>query len=265
MDTRGRETPDTTQDWHNSPLPEGATRAMTVSLGREGGQTWTGLQEGGLQDRQKVRELVPRPGHYSRSSTTKPPPQTKNPWVRCRGIRSPLGLNTGTRQPTGTGSPPWARLGCWGPFWTWHEVSGPHRIPQQPLPSPWKERQLASVAIPRGALPAPDDYPWTRLTRQDTLKLFPWAQQVLKSMSLDNMERHSWPVIGELDTWVLKWAIAGGLDVRVAAGGLESAVANLSEPRTATCMSEPRTAGLREPRTAAGLPHALQAGLPHEL
>ncbi len=124
------------------------------------------------------------------------PPQTKNPWVRCGGIRSPLGLNTGTRQPTGTGSPPWARLGCWGPFWTWHEVSGPHRIPQQPLPSPWKERQLASVAIPRGALPAPDDYPLTRLTRQDSLKLFPWAQQVLKSMSLDNMERHYWPWLG---------------------------------------------------------------------
>ncbi len=56
MDTRGRNTWHTTEPWHNSPLPEGVSHAITVPPGRGGGrsggpsgQTWTGTQDGDLQ------------------------------------------------------------------------------------------------------------------------------------------------------------------------------------------------------------------------
>ncbi len=46
----------TTEDWHNSPLPEGVSHSVTVPPGRGGvrsggpsGQTWTGTQDGDLQ------------------------------------------------------------------------------------------------------------------------------------------------------------------------------------------------------------------------
>ncbi len=38
MDTRGGNTWHTTEPWHNSPLPEGVTHAVTVPPGREGGR-----------------------------------------------------------------------------------------------------------------------------------------------------------------------------------------------------------------------------------
>ncbi len=48
----------TTEDWHNSPLPKGSSRALTVPSGRGGGrsggptgQTQTGTQDGDLQSR----------------------------------------------------------------------------------------------------------------------------------------------------------------------------------------------------------------------
>ncbi len=56
MDTRGRNTWHTTEPWHNSPLPEGVSHAVTVPPGRGGGrsggpsgQTRTGPQDGDLQ------------------------------------------------------------------------------------------------------------------------------------------------------------------------------------------------------------------------
>ncbi len=56
MDTRGGNNWHTTEPWHNSPLPEGVSHAVTVLPGREGGrsggpsgQTWTGTQDGDLQ------------------------------------------------------------------------------------------------------------------------------------------------------------------------------------------------------------------------
>ncbi len=176
-------------------------------------------------------------------------PTKKNPWGSLRGIRSPPGLSSGT------GSPPWARLGSWGLYWAWRGVRGPQRVPQQPLPYPWQERQAAGTG--------PDEFPWTRLTWQDQLKLFLRTQQDLKYASGD-MERHSWPEQGNwmhrtwerhswpwlrnwilwnrerhywswLRNWILSsWrAAAGGLDVGTA-GGLEGAAAGgLSEQQPA--------------------------------
>ncbi len=70
---------------------------------------------------------------------------------------------------------------------------------QGPLQDP---SATASISTTGEAPPAPDESPWTRLTRQNSLKLFLWARQDLKSMALGNMER-----------WVLKWATAGGLEL----------------------------------------------------
>ncbi len=56
MDTWGGNTWHTTEPWHNSPLPEGVSHAVTVPPGRGGGrsgghsgQTRTGTQDGDLQ------------------------------------------------------------------------------------------------------------------------------------------------------------------------------------------------------------------------
>ncbi len=56
MDTWGGNTSHTTEPWHNSPLPEGVSHAVTVPPGRGGGrsggpsgQTRTGTQDGDLQ------------------------------------------------------------------------------------------------------------------------------------------------------------------------------------------------------------------------
>ncbi len=56
MDTRGRNRWHTTEPWHNSPLPEGVSHAVTVPPGRGGGrsggpsgQTRKGTQDGDLQ------------------------------------------------------------------------------------------------------------------------------------------------------------------------------------------------------------------------
>ncbi len=204
-----------TQHRTDTTPPPGRRDPRHNSITREGGRTdmdrLTGGGPPGRTDSSGALEamaggpcgrgVVPRPGYYSRTSTTKsPPPKTKNPWGRCRGIRSPPGLNTETRQPTGTGSPPWARLGCWGPrsCHSGHDMKSGALTVSLSNCFHLHERRgkrlvLASVAIPRSALPVPDDSPWTR---QDSLKLFPWAQQVLKSMSLDNTEWHSWPWLG---------------------------------------------------------------------
>ncbi len=129
----------TTEDWHNYPHPEGASRAITVPPGGGGGCC-------GETVRRPWRSWEPwRPWKVATTAGAllPPPPPTsqkKQTWGSWRGTRSPPGLNTRTTQPTATGSPSWTRLGCGG-----HEVRGPHRIPQQPLPSPRQERQYNHI------------------------------------------------------------------------------------------------------------------------
>ncbi len=143
MDTRGGNTWHTTEPWHNSPLPEGVSHAVTVPPGRGGGaleapqdrhgqehRTGTSraeqiteaiaelgaLETMALQGAQEAmaggpcgRGLGPL-GPYIRNPFY-PPPQKKISLGKLGGIRSPPGLNTDTGQPsgarhTGQDSPP---------------------------------------------------------------------------------------------------------------------------------------------------------------
>ncbi len=118
MDTGGRNRWHTTEPWHNSPLAEGVSHAVTVPPGRGGGrsggpsgQTRTGTQDGDLQSGTDNGghggagssgghgrwslwpwPRSPRPGPYSRNPFTPPPPK-KNSLGKLGGIRSPPGLN----------------------------------------------------------------------------------------------------------------------------------------------------------------------------
>ncbi len=204
----------TTEPWHNSPLPEGVSHAVTVPPGRGGGcsggpsgQTRTGQQDGDLQSGtdngghgrckelrrpwwcrnlrrpwQVVfhgRGLVPRPGHSSRNPSTPP----KHFPGEVRGYQEPSGARqTGqyvTRQENPPGpdkqdrtshrnrKPSWAVLGSWGILWAWHDIRGPHRVPQQLLPLPRQGgRRLEWPPQPQQEEPpAPDESPWTRLDK----------------------------------------------------------------------------------------------------
>ncbi len=191
----------------------------------------------------------PRPGYYSRNPST--PPQKKS-MGQLRGIRSPPGLNKQEQdspQEQGTGRPSWAKLGSWGFLWAWWGIRGPHRVPQQPLPLPRQERQVAGNGLrghnQRSRLPPTSLH---GQTRQDGLKLFLWARQDLKSKTLGTWHgtpgrdvdwiHGTWgqqrpagllgwaadssvdfPMDGELER-----AAAGRLDIGTA-GGLQSAAA----------------------------------------
>ncbi len=141
----------------------------------------------------------PRPGPYSRNSYYPPQKISLGKWG---GIRSPPGLNRqdstkqdrnalqGQTDRTGQDSPqePEALLGwlgSWGFLWAWHDIRGPHRVPQQPLPlrrqggrrlewPPWP---------PQEEPPAPDESPWTRPTW--------WLKYSRGHNKTDT--RHSWP------------------------------------------------------------------------
>ncbi len=126
MDTGGRNRWHTTEPWHNSPLPEGVSHAVTVPPGRGGGrsggpseQTWTGTQDGDLQSgtdngghggagssgshggagssgghgrwTSGPWPRSPRPGPYSRNPFY---PPKKISLGKSGGIRSPPGLDT---------------------------------------------------------------------------------------------------------------------------------------------------------------------------
>ncbi len=91
-----------TEDWHNSPLPKGSSRALTVPSGRGGGrsggpsgQTQTGTQDGDLQSR------TDRQGPWRSWELWKP-------W-RCRELWRP-----------------WWSWELWGPWRSW-ELWGPWR------------------------------------------------------------------------------------------------------------------------------------------
>ncbi len=90
----------TTEDWHNSPLPEGSSRALTVPPGRGGGlsggpsgQTRTGTQDRDLQsgtDRQGPRwcRELRRPRWSWELRRPRRCRELRRPW-RCRELRRP--------------------------------------------------------------------------------------------------------------------------------------------------------------------------------
>ncbi len=110
-------------------------------------------------------------------------------------------------------------LGSWGFLWAWHDIRGPHRVPQQPLPPPrqggrrleWPQQEEP---------PAPDESPWTRPT---------WWLKCSCGHNKTNT-RHSWPwhvdyIHGARDSGGQRaWVSANpvGLSQR-RSGGLESA------------------------------------------
>ncbi len=152
--------------------------------------------------------LSTRPGYYSRSSTTPTQKNKQTPWGNLGGFRSPLGLNTGTGQPTGTESPPWAKLGSWGPFWARRDIRGPQRVPQQSFPLP-QQATTWGAAFPR----------WVSMDMTDKtgwIKILPVGMTRLKIHVSGDMARHSWPETGEPDP--LEWAAAGGLESATAGG-----------------------------------------------
>ncbi len=197
MDTRGRNRWHTTEPWHNSPLPEGVSHAVTVPPGRGGGrsggpsgQTRTGTQDGDLQsgtDNGGHGGAGSSGGHGGEGSSgghgrwssgalasvpsarplqpepLLPPPQKKNFPGEVRGYQEP----SRARQ-TGQDIPqePEALLswlGSWGFLWAWRRVRGPYRVPQQPLPSQRQGgRRLEWPPLPQQLEPpAPDESPWT--------------------------------------------------------------------------------------------------------
>ncbi len=184
-----------TEPWHNSPLPEGVSHAVTVPPGRGGWALWRPLRT-----------------NTDRNTGRGPPEQNRwrrpwrswelwRPW-RCRELRRPWqvifgalasarpaqpepflppppfpGEVRGYQEPSGakqTGQdrdrtthrnrkPSWAKLGSWGFLWAWRGGRGPYRVPQQPLPS---QRQggmrLEWPPWPQQEEPpAPDESPWT--------------------------------------------------------------------------------------------------------
>ncbi len=117
-------------------------------------------------------------------------PPKKNPWGRYWGIRSPLGLSSGT------GGLHWAGLEA--------EASTGHDE-ESGAPTGSLNNRFHFCAKEA------DESPWTTPTRQDKtrLKLFLRTGQDLK--------RHSWP-----DMWTGSTGTCSGLE-SAAAGGLESA------------------------------------------
>ncbi len=115
-----------TEDWHNSPLPKGSSRALTVPSGRGGGrsggpsgQTQTGTQDGDLQSR------TDRQGPWRSWELWKP-------W-RCRELWRP-----------------WWSWELWGPWRSW-ELWGPWRSWE--LWGPWQMVFGALGLYPLGPAP----------------------------------------------------------------------------------------------------------------
>ncbi len=149
----------TTEPWHNAPLPEGVSHAVTVPPGRGVGALEAPQDKHGWGPPERNRRRPRRSwelwrpwqvvfhGHSSRNPST--PPKKNSLW-KLGGIRSPPGLDTQNstwqdrKGPPGPDrqdktahrnrKPSWAKLGSWGFFWAWHDIRGPHRVPQQPLP-----------------------------------------------------------------------------------------------------------------------------------
>ncbi len=185
-----------TQDWHNSPLLEGATRAVTIPPGRGGGcsggpsgQTRINKQDGASRAEQTDGghgragsseahgcagssgghgrwSLWPwprptRPSHYSRNSTTPPPKKKKNHGA-AYGVSGAL---RGYPQEQGA----LLGLGLEAEAFTGHEVESGALTGSLSNRFHIHDRRgrrlgLASVAITRGA---PNESPWTRPTWHD--------------------------------------------------------------------------------------------------
>ncbi len=85
----------------------------------------------------------------------------------------------------------------------------------------WSQGPLQDPSA-TASISAPDESPWTRQDktrdrRQETglIKTVPVGTTRLKTMSPGNMERHSWPWLGNRIRWSVFWAesaAAGGLD-----------------------------------------------------
>ncbi len=82
----------TTEPWHNSPLPEGVSHAVTVPPGRGGGrsggpsgQTRTGTQDGDLQSRTDRQRRPWRSWELRRPWRCR---ELRRPW-QCRELRRP--------------------------------------------------------------------------------------------------------------------------------------------------------------------------------
>ncbi len=216
---------------------QGAQEAMAVQ-GAQEAMAVQGAQEamaGGLCG----RGLVPQPGHSSRNSST---PQKKFHGA-ATGYQEPSGAKqTGTGHPTGTESPPLAKLGSWGFFWVWQGVRGPHRVPQQALP---RQAKLSchvhwdSSGAGGSSCCGHGGHSWAAcprrvsmdMTRQDALKLFLWAWQDLKSMTLGK-----WHGTPDHDVWTgstgSESAAAGGLATWTT-GGLATRTAGVLATWTA--------------------------------
>ncbi len=248
----------TTEPWHNSPLPEGVSHAVTVPPGRGGGRalwrplrtntdrnTGRGPPERNRQRRPwrswelwrpwrswelwrpwRCRELW-RPwrmvfgglglGPLGPARPLQPepllPPQ-KISLGKSGGIRSPPGLDTqnstwqdSRARQTGQDIPqePEALLGwlgSWGFLWAWHDIRGPHRVPQQPLPPPRQGgRRLKWPPWPQQEEPpAPDESPWTRQgslkcscghNKTDTRHSWPWHVDLIHG-ARDSGGRRAW-------------------------------------------------------------------------
>ncbi len=127
------------------------------------------------------------------------PPQKNFPG-EVRGYQEPSGAGHTEQYMTGQERPSRARqtgqdsqqepeallewLGSWGFLWAWHDIRGPHRVPQQPHPPPRQGgRRLEWPPWPQQEEPpAPDESPWTR---QGSLKC---------SCGHNKTDtRHSWP------------------------------------------------------------------------
>ncbi len=161
----------TTEPWHNSPLPEGVSHAVTVPPGRGGGRsaeqtTETMAELGALEAMAELGALETMAelgaletmavqgaqeamaGHLrglglgplgpAPTAGTLSTPQKNFPGV-FRGYQEPSGAKqTGQDRDRTTHrnrKPSWTKLGSWGFLWAWRGVRGPYRVPQQPLPS----------------------------------------------------------------------------------------------------------------------------------
>ncbi len=169
----------TTEPWHNSPLPEGVSHAVTVPPGRGGGrsggpsgQTWTGTQDGDLQsgtDNGGHGGAGSSGGHGGAGSSG------DHGGAGSSGDHGGAGSSGDHGSAGSSGSHgrwsswpcPSARplqpgtLGSWGFFWAWHQ--GPSQGPS------------ATASTTRGAA-CPRRVSVDK-TRQDLIKMFLWAQQ----------------------------------------------------------------------------------------
>ncbi len=133
----------TTEDWHNSPLPEGMSHAITVPPGGGGWALWRPLRTDTDRNLQSGRDnseamavqgaqeamaggpcgrglgpLSPAP-----TAGTLLPPK-KISLGKLGGIRSPPGLDTDKQDSPQEQEALLGELGSWGFFWAWQDISG---------------------------------------------------------------------------------------------------------------------------------------------